>query len=389
MSYISSNANRFYCAIESAYGQTPAVNAHNRFAAIKLGARQEYQLAERKDKTGTRTFMGNQAGGRRKTEFDLSLYLSTWSDMTAPPGYGPLFQAAMGAAPLTFSGATGANSSNASQVAFTTAHGLVVNQAITYQGEIRFVISVVDANTVLLNAPFRSVPAAGANFGSTVTYQLATELPSVSILDYWDPSTAVQRLLCGVAVDKLSVKVNGDYHDFRFQGVAQDLIDSASFASGEGQLTAFPAEPALTNFVQSAIPGNLGQAWFGATAQKFLTLTEAQIELDNKLCTRDREFGSSVPLGICPGPRRVTIDLSVFEQTDQATVELYQAARQRSPITVMIQLGQATGQLCGILMKSVIPEIPEFDDRDCCLQWRFVHSRAQGTGDDEIVIAIG
>ena len=35
-SYISSNANRFYTAIESAYGQVGAIEAKNRIPAVKL-----------------------------------------------------------------------------------------------------------------------------------------------------------------------------------------------------------------------------------------------------------------------------------------------------------------------------------------------------------------
>ncbi|MCU1263467.1 MAG: hypothetical protein JWO80_6352, partial [Bryobacterales bacterium] len=102
---------------------------------------------------------------------------------------------------------------------------------------------------------------------------------------------------------------------------------------------------------------------------------------------RTHEFGTSVPISISPGPRSVAMDLTVFERTDSATAELYQAARQRSPIAVMLQLGEATGQLCGIYMTSVIPEIPEFQDEERRLQWRFQKSRAQGTVNDEIAVA--
>ena len=35
-SYISSNANRFYAALESAYGQVAAITAASRIPALKL-----------------------------------------------------------------------------------------------------------------------------------------------------------------------------------------------------------------------------------------------------------------------------------------------------------------------------------------------------------------
>ncbi len=43
----------------------------------------------------------------------------------------------------------------------------------------------------------------------------------------------------------------------------------------------------------------------------------------------------------------------------------------------------------GVYLKSVIPEVPEFDDGKNRLQWQFRPSRAQGTVDDEIAVAFG
>jgi len=69
-----------------------------------------------------------------------------------------------------------------------------------------------------VNAPLSLTPAVGAAIGPTVTYLPATDLPSVSIYDYWLPTTVVQRILAGVAVNKLKIDVNGDYHQFEFSG---------------------------------------------------------------------------------------------------------------------------------------------------------------------------
>ncbi len=74
---------------------------------------------------------------------------------------------------------------------------------------------------------------------------------------------------------------------------------------------------------------------------------------------------------------------------NDATHGLYQAARQESPISVMFQLGEAEGQLMGVYLKSVVPEIPEFEDGENRLKWTFRASRAQGTAEDEIAIAFG
>jgi hypothetical protein len=386
--YISSNANRFYAGRESAYGAAPVISATNRFPAVRLRARQQIAVAQRRDKTGSRTFSGLPPGGRRETTFDLQTYLTSWPAGAEQPGYGPLFEACLGGEPRVFNGANAAGASG-NTLMFANAHGLSSGQAVTHEGELRFVTSIPNSTSVQLNAPFSVTPAAGSPIGGTVTYSPATELPSITLFDYWDPVTAVQRVLCGAAVNRMSVKVNGDYHEFEFSGAAKDLIDSSSFVAGLGELSEFPAEPMIEAFDYSIVPGHMGQAWLGTTPERFHTVTYAQFTIDNDLDIRSREFGSNVPKAISPGRRTVTADFDLFGTDDAATAALYQAARQQSPISVMFQLGESNRQLFGVYANSVLPEVPEFDDGERRLQWRFRNSRAQGTTDDEIFIAVG
>ena len=391
-SYISSNANRFYTALESAYGQAPAITAANRIPALKLTVRQQVEVTERKDKTGSRTFTGLPPGGRRQTSFELRTLLTNWQQGTSHPSYGPLFQAALGGTPAYYAGGTAASTTGNGRLAFAAPHGLAAGQAVSSGGEIRFAAAIVDAETVQLNVPFTVPPAAGAPVGAAITYAPATELPSVGIFDYWDPVTAVQRLLCGGAVDQMEIDLNGDYHEFRFSGQAQDIVDSASFGSisgGAAQLQSFPAEPAVSGFDYTIVPGNLGEAWLGTSPTQFFTITSASVQLKNGLDTRFREFGSSLPLAIAPGERTVTAAFELYSQNDANTQGLYQAARQQSPISVMFQLGESQGQLVGVYLPSVIPVLPEFDDSKNRLQWKFRSSRAQGTVNNEIAVAFG
>ena len=81
--------------------------------------------------------------------------------------------------------------------------------------------------------------------------------------------------------------------------------------------------------------------------------------------------------------------MEIYGQDDTATVGLYEAARTRTPIGAGFQLGQTGGQLIGLYMKSVVPEVPDFNSKDSRLQWQFRGSQAQGQGDDEIAIAFG
>jgi len=188
-------------------------------------------------------------------------------------------------------------------------------------------------------------------------------------------------------VDSVKVKVNGDFQEFVFAGPSQDLVDSASFTSGQGGLTQFPAEPVSAGFDYTIVPGHLGQVWMGATPAQFFTLTGAELGLNNNIQLRVREFGSDFARCIAAGERQVNLNFSVFEMVDGQTLGLYQAARQRSPIAVMLQLGQQSGQLFGAYMPAMVPEVPQFDDSETRLQWKFQNSRAQGAVNDELYIA--
>jgi hypothetical protein len=388
MSYILSNDNRFYVALEGSYGIAAAISASNRIPAVKLTTKQQTEKTQRADKTGTRTFAGNPSGQRRQTSFGLKTYMANWADQSSLPPHGALFQACLGATPGQSAGGTVASASG-STVTFTAAHGLAPGAAVTSGGEMRFVTVVVNANSVQVNAPFTATPATSSLTGPTATYQPAESLPSATLFDYWSPSSSVQRVLAGMAMDTLSLKVNGDFHEFDFSGQAQDLVDTSTFESGQFGMSTFPGEPTVGPINYSIIPGNLGQVWLGSTPAQFFTLTNAEVSFANNLELRAREFGAILPSVISPGQRTASINFSLYQLDDSATAGLYQAARQRSPISVMLQLGQQQGELFGIYMNSVVPEVPAFDDSQRRQQWQFQSSRAQGSVNDEIYVAFG
>jgi hypothetical protein len=386
--YVSSNNNRFYVGLESAFGAVPVITGANRIPGVKLSVQQVPEQTQRRDKSGSRTFVGLPNTIRKLTTYQLATFMTEWVTQTVAPSVGPLFQAAMGAAPAFFAGGTVASLTGLTGISFAAPHGLSVGQGVTCAGEIRFVAAIQDTMTVFVNAPFTGLTV-GATIGATVTYGLASDIPSTSIFDYWDPSGAVQRIVDGAAADTMQIKVNGDFQEFDFGGPARDLLDSASFTSGQGALTAFPAEPANTGFDYTVVPGHLGQVWMGATPAQFCTLTAGALLLSNNVQLRAREFGSDFAQCIAAGQRSVKFNFSIFEQANANTAGLYQAARQRSPMAVLLQLGQQSGQLFGAYMPAMVPEVPQFDDSETRLQWRFQNSRAQGTVNDELYIAFG
>jgi len=129
--------------------------------------------------------------------------------------------------------------------------------------------------------------------------------------------------------------------------------------------------------------------FLGVFPSQFFSVSAASIQIQNGLDTRCKEFGTSLPLAVSPGTRTVSVTLELFSQDDAATTALYQAARQQSPVGMMFQLGQVPGQLLGIWLKSLVPGVPQFDDSCQRLQWKFSDMRAQGTSEDELVVAFG
>jgi hypothetical protein len=385
-SYISSNANRFYAAVENSYGQAAPVTASNRFPAVRLQAHQVLAPGRRLDKTGSRTFRGFATTSRRHTAFDVRTYLTSW-DGSSEPSYGPLFQAALGAAPQMTSGLVVTRMSSAIQMQTSTPHGLTLGSAVSFGGEIRFIIATPDSSTLTVNAPFSQQAAANSLLSPTISYKLATALPSLSIYDFWYPGSAVSRLITGAAVDAMQIVVNGDFHEFTFRGPAADLLDSASFVRGSAGLASFPVEPPASTFDYSIVPGHLGQAWLGSTANQFFTLTGASIEVKNHASVRNQDFGSSYPTAVTPGPREVSSSFTLMAQDDEQTTALYAAAKQRTTVSAMLQLGQQPGQLMGIYLPNTTPELPAFNDSETRLHWQFSNNLAQGDSNDEIYIA--
>src|SRR5579884_61093 len=141
-SYISSNNNRLYAAIEPEYGAAGSPAASNMIPGVSLTTTVKMQKPQRKDKTGTRTYPGEVSGIRRSTDFELRSYLCSWTDMSQAPPHGALVQAAMGSAPMTWAGQTIA-AANGASLTFQAAHGLAPGQAVCCGNELRFVTTVV------------------------------------------------------------------------------------------------------------------------------------------------------------------------------------------------------------------------------------------------------
>ena len=149
----------------------------------------------------------------------------------------------------------------------------------------------------------------------------------------------------------------------------------------------FPDEPVADAMRLTPVPGHLGQVWIGGGASH--TLTEGTLRVTNNVVMRNREFGSSIARLAVHGERVVSFRFSVLQDDTEGSGQLYAAARNRTPIPVMLQLGQQASQLMGVYLRSVTPQVPSYDESDSRLQFVFENCLADGVSDDELFISIG
>ena len=390
--YVLSANNRYYAAIETSYGVVPAINADDRLPGIRLGIVTQKAVPARRDKSGTRTYKGSAGGARKLVAYELETTLMASDGGNLAPPVGRLIQSALGGEPQLSYPQDGTLAADGVSVGFTAAHGLNEGSAITIGRELRFVETVLSATSVQLCAPV-STPSGPVNVLPAASFAPANNLPSLSLFDYWDPTTGVQRVLRGAGVDEMQIRVDGHEHGFLFRGPAAELIDSASWresaASSLGGLAQFPAEPATVAATWSPVPGQLGEVWLGSTPSKVLTLTKALIQVKNNIETRNFELGSMQPLALSPGSREVDLQFEVYCTDASIFAELYHAAQNDAPVPLTLQLGNRPGAMAAVYVKSFVPQVPQYDDSENQLLWHFSASRAQGSGDDEIYVAVG
>jgi hypothetical protein len=208
-SYIASNDNRFYAAVETNYGEAAAVAASSRIPAVSLKLRQEMETARRIDKTGGRTFPGLPGGFRKKTTFDLTTLMVGWTDFGSEPAYGPLFRGALGRAPLFYSGGVVQLAPDPSHVIFRHPRPGGGPPSAVGRTEVRR----VGTGFAICHCECTVQPesADGSSCGPTVTYLPANQTPSLTVFDYWDPSDSVQRLITGAGVNTLPRQLNATF----------------------------------------------------------------------------------------------------------------------------------------------------------------------------------
>jgi len=129
-----------------------------------------------------------------------------------------MVQAALGgAAPVTVAQTATVNG-NGAETGFSGAAQPGGGQRGDGGGEMRIVASVPSATSVELSAPLTGVVSGSAQVMPAAAYMPTQVLPSVSLFDFWDPSSTVQRIVRGAGVDEMDIVVDGTEHKLVFRG---------------------------------------------------------------------------------------------------------------------------------------------------------------------------
>ena len=268
---VSSNNERLYAALETAYGQVPAITAQNRIPLMNLGAKQIPVATGGRIRQEAEHFPGFRTQFAETRSFQLSTLMTEWTNQTARlRRRGRCFKRRWGRAPSLYGRNGGAASRARRRFNSRRPHGLTSGAGDHFG----------DRNPVC---------------GGGGEYDYGVHQRSVH--DYARGRSGNGRdddVLAGGGLGereplRLLGSKRGGTADCERRGDGQDADKSerrfpgvrlfgaiAGFAGqrelhqrGKGGLTAYPAEPAQTGFDYTIVPGNLGQVWMGATPNEF------------------------------------------------------------------------------------------------------------------------
>lgn len=383
--YIATHSNRIYLKSEVDHPELNEMTEAQLAPVTSLRVSAKRKQLFRQDKTGYRSETPVLGPQRELIEVAMQAYGTGWDGGSLKTAISPLLESGLAAATTVGSSYTVAAVSGTS-ITFDADTTLAVGAALVFGQEMRFVAALSGPRDVTLNAAFTMEPSAGSTLLGSVGLRAGDSVRPMSVLDTWSPSQAVQRYLTGVAADKLMIEINNDFLEVSMKGYAQNLYDSVSGVGGAGFL--FPPAPAgAGNVLASPIAGHLGQAILGIEGTRVCTMTEAKITIDNNIEPRTDEFGCYGTKAFVLGKRRVTLDLTLFERNDSLSQALYAAAVNNTPVPVMLQVGNQQGGMFGIYLPAVLFAIPDFDDKQARLLWRFQASLALGAENDEVFLA--
>jgi hypothetical protein len=387
LEYISTFSNMFYLRADT-NTEGPLQLADARRAPIEsLQISVKRKQLYRTDKSGHRS--RNAVLGPQRENIDLSINANVtgWSDRSEEPILAPLFASAV-AAPgkpgtnLTVASVAGSN------VTVMGSPSIWVGMALSFSDEIRFVRSVIDANTFELNGSFSAALQAGSVLLGCTSFAPGASVETFELFEFWSPSAAVQRAISSACANRTTFEINSDFVTMRIEGFAKTLTDSVTNSLSPLEFPALSSANPQSDSLISPIAGHLGQALFGAAGKRLCTIVQGRVSIDNGIQSRSDEFGCFGTKSFTLGRRSVELDLNLYQRNDEVSQELFAAAVRNEPVSIMLQLGSGQGNMLGIYMPSVLMPVPSFVDSESRVLWKFSGAQSVGSQDDEVFLAL-
>lgn len=238
--------------------------------------------------------------------------------------------------------------------------------------------------------------------GTSCTYTFNDNIPMVTIWSFRQPSTLDQRVLHSAVVQEATFNIGQDgAGTWSCQGEGVSLLTSNGFSSADaitrGGLSAFPTEPGspvtngnilagFTGLVQVQEPGaNVGSdGWDGntlspGTAQTIAVIRTANIRVQTQNMLVKDTFGSYYPTLTEGGERTVSTSFSLYDSDDTSTENIKQASYDKTPVTIVYQLGTVAGNIWTFTLSNVQLATYELNDQQLRFSMDVGESRTYST----------
>lgn len=389
---------RLYAQVETTYGIIPnttgtaTVGNSNACRFIRATLDNEVALIDRPDKTGTLSMMVG-VRGRSMAKFSVEMSIAPNGTAGVVPDFDPYMQCMFGQAGtvMTGSGAITA-ASNASPIVIThTAHGYSNNDMVFITGVTGntaanglWLIASVAANTYALvgstgNAAYVS---GGTDSRVSVKYALSdtSPLPSLAVYSFRQPSTIDQRCAHGAIISEGTFQLGADVATMSMQGEAMWALESNQFSAADttqkGGLTAFPSEPSAPVTNGGIIAGFTGL--FVVNGNTVGTIRTASVRFQTGRVTVKDNFGTYYPTSVESDRRNVGITFSLYEDDSTTYANLIAISEAKTPVTIPLVLGTATGSMFALVLQNVQIATPSREEQRRFIA-NFPECRAHGS----------
>jgi len=297
-------------------------------------------------------------------------------------------QAALGAPAQIAQGLTLAAAQTGPQLQTLAPHGLAVGSAVSSGDEIRFVAAVLDPSTVVLNVPFSAALDANTVLAPAITYMLSTTLPSLTLYDYWDPTTATSRMVTGAAVVCFPSADQRRLSRIFVQRPGRRSARFLQLRAGYRRIEHLSPRAGARHLRLLHCTGHLGQVWLGSAMNQYFTLDASKYRDQEQPCGKGPGVWLLLSAGSGAGPREVITKFTLFAQDDTQTKDLYAAAKQRTQISAMFAARAEARPNHGYPSCRALPRKFQITtDSETRLLWEFKNNLGQGVSNDEAFIA--